>query len=152
MVFHCFYWFPWFFKVVSCFFMDYGWFPWFCWLRSPQNCILAQRSSLGLAGRWPSLNKILSSECQPPNINFKISTKHQHLDQTQTSKFWPNLALESRRRFNFIISTKHQQQNNDKDSQWSDFGPIETRSSETNIAPDINNHLRSIDLYRSMII
>ena len=27
-----------------------------------------------------------------------------------------------------------------------------TRSSEMNIAPDINNHLRSIDLFRSMII
>ena len=28
----------------------------------------------------------------------------------------------------------------------------ETRSSEMNIAPDIKNHLRSIDLFRSMII
>ena len=45
--FMVFYWFPWFFKVVSWFFMDYGWFPWFCWLRTPQNCILAQRSGLG---------------------------------------------------------------------------------------------------------
>ena len=29
---------------------------------------------------------------------------------------------------------------------------LKTRSSEMNIAPDINNHLRSIDLFRSMII
>ena len=46
-------WFPWFFKVVSWFFMFFGWFPWYCWLRTPQKCILAQRSSLGL---WPSDN------------------------------------------------------------------------------------------------
>ena len=44
-------WFPWFFKVVSWFIMVFGWFPWFFWLRAPQNCILAQQSSLGLAGR-----------------------------------------------------------------------------------------------------
>ena len=31
-------------------FMFFGWFSWFCWLRTPQNCILAERSSLGLAG------------------------------------------------------------------------------------------------------
>ena len=30
-------WFPWFFKVVKV----VSWFPWFCWLRTPQNCILA---------------------------------------------------------------------------------------------------------------
>ena len=29
MVFHGFGWFPWFFKIVSCFFMVFGWFPWF---------------------------------------------------------------------------------------------------------------------------
>ena len=29
-------------------FMGYGWFRWSCWLKTPQNCILAQRSSLGL--------------------------------------------------------------------------------------------------------
>ena len=55
-------WFPWFFKVVSWFFMVFGWFPWFCWLRTSQNCILAQRSSLGLTGRRPALaqyNQIL---------------------------------------------------------------------------------------------
>ena len=48
-------WFPWFFKVVSWFIMVFGWFPWFCWLRTPQNSILAQRYSLGLAGRRPAL-------------------------------------------------------------------------------------------------
>merc|ERR1712004_237351 len=47
--------FPWFFKVVSRIFMVFGGFPWFCWLRTPQNCILAQKSSLGLAGRRPAL-------------------------------------------------------------------------------------------------
>ena len=36
-------------------FMVFGGFPWFCWLRTPQNCILAQKSSLGLAGRRPAL-------------------------------------------------------------------------------------------------
>ena len=36
-------------------FMVFGWFPWFCWFRTPQNCILAQQSSLGLAGRRPAL-------------------------------------------------------------------------------------------------
>ena len=36
-------------------FHGFGWFPWFCWLRTPQNCIQAQRSSLGLAGRRPAL-------------------------------------------------------------------------------------------------
>ena len=47
--------------MVSNFFMVFGWFPWFCWLRTPQNYILAQRSSLGLVGRpWPtSLHKSL---------------------------------------------------------------------------------------------
>ena len=30
--------------------------------------------------------------------------------------------------------------------------PMKTRSSEMNIAPDINNHLSSIDLFRSMVI
>ena len=48
MVFHVFW-------LVSMVFMVFGWFPWFCWLRTPQNCILAQRSSLGLAGRRPAL-------------------------------------------------------------------------------------------------
>ena len=50
--FSCFFdWFPWFFKVVS----------WFLWIMVgfhgfvPQNCILAQQSSLGLAGRRPAL-------------------------------------------------------------------------------------------------
>ena len=42
---------------------------------------------------------------------LKISTKHQHLHATQNSKSWPNLAAESRPRFNFITSTKHQRQN-----------------------------------------
>ena len=42
---------------------------------------------------------------------LKISTKHQHLHKTWYSKSWPNLASESRPRFNFISSTKHQQQN-----------------------------------------
>ena len=37
----------------------------------------------------------------PPSINFKISTKHQHLDKTLTSKYWPNLGSESLPRFNF---------------------------------------------------
>ena len=36
-------------------FMVFGWFPWFCWLRTPQNGNLVQRSSLGLAGRRPAL-------------------------------------------------------------------------------------------------
>merc|ERR1712013_847881 len=56
MVFKVFGWFPWFFKVVSWFFIGF-------WLVSmvllventPQNCILAQQSSLGLAGRRPAL-------------------------------------------------------------------------------------------------
>merc|ERR1712013_361862 len=73
MVFKVFGWFPWFFKVVSWFFMVFGWFPWFfkvfSWFfigfslvsmvllveNTPQNCILAQQSSLGLAGRRPAL-------------------------------------------------------------------------------------------------
>ena len=42
---------------------------------------------------------------------LKISTKHQHIHATQNSKSWPNLAAESRPRFNFITSTKHQRQN-----------------------------------------
>ena len=67
-------WFPWFFRVVSWFFMVFEWFPWFfkvvswffngLWLVSmvllvenTTNCILAQRSSLGLAGRGPALAK-----------------------------------------------------------------------------------------------
>ena len=32
------------------------------------------------------------------------------------------------------------------------FPPAKTRSSEINVAPDINNHIRSIDLFRLMII
>ena len=48
MVFHGFW-------LVSMVFMVFDWFPWFCWLRTPQNCILAQRSNLGLAGRRPAL-------------------------------------------------------------------------------------------------
>ena len=59
-------WFPWFFKVVSWFLVGFNSFSrWFhdFWLVSmvllventPQNCILAQRSSLGLAGRRPAL-------------------------------------------------------------------------------------------------
>ena len=35
--------------------MVFGWFPQFCWLRTPQNCILAQRFSLGWL--WPSIFK-----------------------------------------------------------------------------------------------
>ena len=41
-----------------------------------------------------------------PSTNFKISTKHQHLNKTYKS--WPNLASESRPRLNFITKTKHQ--------------------------------------------
>ena len=39
------------------FMVSYGFWliSWFCWLRTPQNSILAQRSSLGLAGRRPAL-------------------------------------------------------------------------------------------------
>ena len=40
--------------------MVFGWFPWFCWLRTPQNCILAERSSLGLPAvgqLWPRETK-----------------------------------------------------------------------------------------------
>ena len=37
-----------------------------------------------------------------PSINFKISTKHQPLHKTITSKSWQNLASESRLRFNLI--------------------------------------------------
>ena len=54
------------------------------------------------------------------SINFKISTKRQHLDQTSASrqhlklKSWPNLVSQYWPRFNFITSTKHQQQNTDQ--------------------------------------
>ena len=42
-----------------------------------------------------------------------------------------------------IVSTKYYK--NDTKSKI-------TRSSEMNVAPDINNHLRSIDIFRSMVI
>ena len=49
-----------------------------------------------------NLAQISSSEYRT-SINFKISDKQQHLDLTWNSKYWPNLASESRPRFNFII-------------------------------------------------
>ena len=62
--------------------------------------------------RFSSLNLDQNSSSESrTSINFKISTKHQHFDETQASKSWPNLASESRPRFNFITSTKHQRQN-----------------------------------------
>ena len=60
-----------------------------------------------------NLDQISSSDSRS-SINFKISTKHQHCNKTETSKSWPNLASESRPRLNFITSTKHQQQNSDQ--------------------------------------
>ena len=57
-----------------------------------------------------NLDQMSSSECRP-SIKFKISPKHQPLYKTKASKSWPNLASESRPRFNFITSTKHQRQN-----------------------------------------
>ena len=57
-----------------------------------------------------NLDQIKISESRL-SINFKISTKHHHLN---LKLFWPNLASESRPRFNFITSTKHQQQNTDQ--------------------------------------
>ena len=46
-----------------------------------------------------NLDQISSSESRP-SIIFKISTKHQPLHKTWASKSWPNLASESRPRFN----------------------------------------------------
>ena len=46
-----------------------------------------------------NLDQISSSE-SPQSINFKILTKHQPLHKTWASKSWPNLASESRPRFN----------------------------------------------------
>ena len=46
-----------------------------------------------------NLDQISSSESRP-SINFKILTKHQPLHKTWASKSWPNLASESRPRFN----------------------------------------------------
>ena len=61
-----------------------------------------------------NLDQISSSESWP-SINFKISTKRQHLDyKTLDSKYWPNLVSKSRQIFNFITSTKHQKQNTDQ--------------------------------------
>ena len=58
------------------------------------------------------------------NFIFRISTKHQHLDYTWNLKYWPNLAFESRSRFNFITSTKHQWQNSEQtptSKSWLNF-------------------------------
>ena len=81
----------------------------FCWLwkvLSSMNTKHCQRHN-GPEG-WvhiTSSNKIfdqVSSSKSRPSINFKISTKHQPLHKTWSSKSWPNLASESRPRFTFI--------------------------------------------------
>ena len=77
------------------------------WSSTDPPCIKTlpkAQQTRGLSSAYQSsntnLDQIPSSE-SPPN-NFKISTKNQHLYSTQKLKYWPNLASESRPRFNLI--------------------------------------------------
>ena len=79
------------------------------WVYTKKTLPKAQRTR-GLSSYHKFLHKSWSK------FNLKISTKHQQLHKTLTSKSWPNLDSECRPRFNFITSTKHQQQNVDQNS------------------------------------
>ena len=61
---------------------------------------------------WVLLTKVTSSYTNLDQIpKFKISTKHQHFDQTLTSKSWPNIHFITSPSLSSKILTKFQFQN-----------------------------------------
>ena len=65
---------------------------------------LTKETCLGHITSWRTNLENSTSESRP-SINFKITIKHSA--SWLNFKYWPNLASDSRPRFNFIASTKH---------------------------------------------